>query len=92
MILYTLNEQGRARAEDPEIIIQEAWHIGSRHQSSTTREYIGAVDLIDDLRAGRGDFDSADAFYRYWRSFHFNVSRQAARELDKARRMAEERG
>jgi hypothetical protein len=30
---------------------------------------------IDRLRDGRGDFPTADEFYRYWRAFGFRASK-----------------
>ena len=53
---YTLNPESLARVEDLEIIVQEPWRIASKERSSTTREYIGAVTSLDDLRVGRGAF------------------------------------
>lgn len=81
--LYTLNESSKARIEDLELIVQEAWRIGSRQRSSTTREYIGAVQSIRDLREGRGEFESAAAFYGYWRRFNFRIGRAVQQQLDK---------
>lgn len=89
LLLYTLNLETRGRAEDLELIVQEPWRIGSRERSSTTREYIGAVTEIERLREGRGDFPSADDFYRYWRSFPFRLSPGIQRTL--TRLVAEQR-
>jgi hypothetical protein len=83
IIIYTLDADTASRAQDLELMVQPSWSIASRHRSSTTREYIGAVDLIDDLRQGTGEFDDALGFYRYWRSYNFRVSRQVSRTLDK---------
>jgi hypothetical protein len=63
LLLYTLNQEARGRAEDLELIIQEPWKIGSKERSSTTREYIGAVTEIERLREGRGDFPSPVEFW-----------------------------
>ncbi|MEQ7125314.1 hypothetical protein ABN034_12415 [Actinopolymorpha sp. B11F2] len=63
--------------------MQEPWRIGSRQRSSTTREYIGAVDGLDDLRAGRGEFGTAKDFYDYWRRYPFKISPQVQRQLDR---------
>jgi hypothetical protein len=89
LLLYTLNLETSGRAEDLELIVQEPWKIGSRERSSTTREYIGAVTEIERLREGRGDFPSADDFYRYWRSFPFRLSPGIQRTL--TRLVAEQR-
>jgi hypothetical protein len=89
LLLYTLNQEARGRAEDLELIIQEPWKIGSKERSSTTREYIGAVTEIERLREGRGDFPSPVEFYRYWRSFPFRLSSGIQRTL--TRLVAEQR-
>ncbi|MGN6245741.1 MAG: type II restriction endonuclease [Motilibacteraceae bacterium] len=73
IVLYTLTETP-ARVADLEVIVHEPWRIASTRRSSTTREYIGAVDSIDDLRAGRGEFGSPEDFYRFWRRYGFRTS------------------
>lgn len=83
LLIYTLNETSNARVEDLEVIVQEPWRIASRERSSTTREYIGAVTSIADLRAGRGAFETPAAFYEYWRRFPFKVSPQVQRQLQR---------
>jgi hypothetical protein len=81
--LYTFNEESLSRIENVELIVQEAWRIGSKQRSSTTREYIGAVTSIDDLRAGRGEFETPEEFYRYWRGFRFKIGQAVQQQLDK---------
>lgn len=81
--VYTLNEATAARVEDLEIIVQEPWRIGSRQRSSTTREYIGAVQFLDALRQGRGEFDTEEDFYRYWRRYPFRIGRAVQQQLDR---------
>jgi hypothetical protein len=54
IMIYTLNLENNARVGDLEVIVQEPWRIGSRERSSTTREYIGAINDIPGLRAGAG--------------------------------------
>jgi len=81
--IYTLNEESIGRIEDLELITQETWRIGSKQRSSTTREYIGAVVSIDDLRVGKGEFDTEDAFYTYWRKFNFRIGRSVQQQLDR---------
>jgi hypothetical protein len=83
IVIYTLNPELMSRAEDMEIIVQEPWRIASTRRSSTTREYIGAVTLISDLREGNGEFDTPEAFYEYWRKFQFKVSPQVQRQLQR---------
>ncbi|MBS4727797.1 restriction endonuclease [Mycobacterium sp. SM1] len=81
--IYTLNYTSLARIEDLELIVHEAWRIASKQRSSTTREYIGAVQHIDALREGRGEFDSPEAFYAYWRKYNFRIGRVVQQQLDK---------
>ncbi len=83
LVLYTLDEDSLARAQDVELIVQEAWKIGSKQRSSTTREYIGAVTSINDLRAGSGEFDTEEAFYAYWRKFNFKIGKAVQQQLDR---------
>ena len=81
--IYTLNESSDGRIDDLTLIAQETWRIGSKQRSSTTREYIGAVVSIDDLKAGKGEFDTEEAFYTYWRKFNFRIGRTVQQQLDK---------
>lgn len=81
--IYTLDEDSAARVVDLELIIQPPWKIASKQRSSTTREYLGAVMRIDDLRQGRGEFDSAEAFYTYWRRYKFKIGDVVQKQLDK---------
>ncbi len=83
LMIYTLNPESNARVEDLEIIVQQPWRIASRDRSSTTREYIGAVNSIDALRAGEGAFASPMEFYLYWRRFPFRVSPQVQTQLQR---------
>lgn len=80
--LYTLTDDA-ARVSDLELIVQEPWRIGSRTRSSTTREYIGAVHNVEALRAGRGEFETPEAFYAYWRRYPFKIGRAVQQQLDK---------
>ena len=81
--VYTLNPTSAARVDDLELIVQQPWRIASKQRSSTTREYIGAVVNIADLRAGRGEFDTPEAFYAYWRRFRFTIGRAVQAQLDR---------
>lgn len=83
LAIYTLNETSDGRIEDLDLIAQETWRIASRQRSSTTREYIGAVQAIPDLKAPRGEFDTQEAFYTYWRRFNFRIGRSVQQQLDK---------
>jgi hypothetical protein len=102
IVIYTLNTETTGRVDDIELIVQQPWRIASTKRSSTTREYLGAVDLISDLRAGKGEFQSPEEFYKFWRGYTFRLSAQVQRqldrlvrdqraELDKLRRDAEEK-
>jgi Restriction endonuclease EcoRV len=87
LCIYDLSDSN-ARVADLETIVQEAWRIGSRQRSSTTREYIGAVQKLADLREGRGEFPTADAFYAFWRRYNFRVGKVVQQQLDKIIREA----
>ena len=52
-----------------ELVIVEPWRIGSHQRSSGTRNYIGAITSIPDIRAGRGEFGSKEEFYSFWRAY-----------------------
>lgn len=81
LVIYTLWPESPGRVMDVEVIVHPAWKIASKERSSTTREYIGAVVSLNDLRAGNGVFDTEEEFYAYWRSFPFRQSRQVTNIL-----------
>lgn len=81
--IYTLDEQSPARISDFELIVQESWRIASKQRSSTTREYLGAVDDIEKLRRGQGEFATADDFYKFWRKFPFKTGKTVENQLRK---------
>jgi hypothetical protein len=81
--IYTFNPDSPARVEQLELIVHPAWRIASHQRSSTTREYIGAVTSIEDLRRGRGEFESPGEFYRFWHAFPFRITAQIQRQLDR---------
>jgi hypothetical protein len=83
LMIYTLNPDSNARVEDLEIIVQEPWRIASRERSSTTREYIGAIEDIALLRIGAGAFQTPADFYDYWRKYPFKISAQVQRQLQR---------
>ena len=72
-----------ARVTDLELIVQEPWRIASKQRSSTTREYIGAVQSLSDLRDGRGEFESEADFYTFWRRYPFRIGRAVQQVLDR---------
>lgn len=81
--IYTLDEASPARIADLELIIHETWRIASTQRSSTTREYLGAIDDIDRLRAGKGEFPSAAEFYKFWRKHNFKTGKVVEQQLSK---------
>jgi hypothetical protein len=81
--IYTLNRESASRVDDLELIVQEPWKIGSHKRSSTTREYIGAVEGLEDLRQGRGEFKTADEFYKFWRAYNFRIGGTVRNQLNK---------
>ena len=81
--IYTLNRDSASRVDGLELIVQEPWRIGSKKRSSTTREYIGAVDDLEDLREGRGEFTTEAEFYKFWRSYKFNIGGAVKQQLNK---------
>lgn len=84
--VYRLDVGYRGRVRDLELFVHEPWRIASKERSSTTREYIGAVQDVDALREGRGVFETEADFYRYWRSYQFRVPKAVERQLHKALR------
>ena len=81
--IYTLDEHSPSRIVDFELIVHEAWRIASKQRSSTTREYLGAIDDISKLRDGQGEFSSADEFYKFWRKFPFKTGKTVENQLKK---------
>ncbi len=91
IVIYDFVPDAGSRVADLELIVQPAWRIGSRQRSSTTREYIGAVDRVEGLRQGRGEFANPEQFYEYWRAFPFRISQQVQRQLDRLIRQQQAR-
>lgn len=83
LVLYTLNDKTHSRVDHVEVIVQEPWRIASKQRSSTTREYLGAVTKIEDLRNGKGEFESPEEFYKFWRKYPFRIGRVVQQQLDK---------
>lgn len=82
LCIYDLSDS-HARISTLELIVQEAWRIASKQRSSTTREYLGAVNNINALRAGDGEFGSEGEFYKFWRKFPFRIGQSVQQQLDK---------
>jgi hypothetical protein len=66
--LIVLYDWEDGEVKNVEVLVVETWRVGSRKRSSTTRNYIGAVNGIADLRAEKGEFDTAEDFYAFWRA------------------------
>ncbi|RZS86896.1 restriction endonuclease EcoRV [Motilibacter rhizosphaerae] len=81
--IYTLDDTSPGRVRDLEIIVQPPWRIASKQRSSTTREYIGAVMGLEDLRSGTGEFSSEAEFYRFWKAYKFKIGPAVQHQLDK---------
>lgn len=67
VVIYTFDATRPERITDVQVVVHETWRIASRTRASATREYIGSVQRIADLVAGKGEFESADEFYEFWR-------------------------
>lgn len=65
IVLYDWVDGG---VRNVEILVVETWRVASMKRSSTTRNYIGAMDSIADLRLERGHFATIDEFYPFWRA------------------------
>ena len=81
--LYTLNTATAARVADFELLVVETWKIGSKQRSSTTREYLGAVDDIDRIRNEQGEFATAEEFYKFWRAHDWKIGKATKQLLQK---------
>jgi Restriction endonuclease EcoRV len=74
LAIFTYDALSHAHVRDLRLLVHEPWRIASRQRSSTTRNYIGAVTSIRRLAAGQGAFNSAQAFYDYWRAYDFKAT------------------
>ena len=81
IVLYTLDEGSLSRSRDFEVCIHPTWMPASTKVSSTTRVYIGAVKKLDNIRRRLGEFETEEAFYKFWRDYPFPVPREADRKL-----------
>ncbi len=82
VVLYNLSDTNH-RVEDIELLVCEPWEIGSKQRSSTTREYLGAVDGLRELRAMKGEFATPEEFYAFWRKFPFKTGKAVENQLRK---------
>lgn len=68
LVLYEFDPAIPERIKDVVVLAHETWRLASRRRASTTREYIGSVTAVDDLVSGRGEFETPEEFYEFWRS------------------------
>lgn len=87
--IYTLDISSPTRVTDFELIVAEPWRIASKQRSSTTREYLGAVDDIERLRTGQGEFSTSADFYDFWRKHPWKIGRAVQNQL---KRLLSQRG
>lgn len=68
VILYRYRPDLLERFSDVRVAIHPVWQIAGMTKPSSTRHYIGSVNRVADLVAGKGAFASQQEFYDYWRS------------------------
>lgn len=51
-----------------EYIVQEKWKIASKTTGTGTTTAMGSIKNIEDIRNGKGEFNSKDDFLSYWRN------------------------
>ena len=68
LVMYEFDPTVPERIKSVVAVAHETWRVASTRRASATREYIGSVTAVEDLVAGRGEFDSAEKFYAYWRA------------------------
>lgn len=68
LVLYEFDPGIPERIKDVVVLAHETWRLASRRRASATREYIGSVTGLEDLIVGRGEFETQEEFYEYWRS------------------------
>lgn len=81
--LYNLDVASAARVADFELLVVEPWKVGSKRRSSTTREYLGAVDDIARLRNEQGEFGTAEEFYSFWRNHPWKIGKAVQKQLQR---------
>lgn len=91
-VLYDHYRDRTPPIENVEVVVHPAWQIASRKRSSTTREYIGAVDSLEGLRNGEGEFDTEQEFYTFWRRTYrgFRTSQAVTDVLMRERERAQQ--
>lgn len=81
--IYKFDPDSPSRLSHLELVVYEPWRIASHQRSSTTREYIGAVMNLNNLREGRGEFETSEAFYKFWRAYRFKTPDALNQQLAK---------
>lgn len=71
VVLYDFVKDPQPAVTNVELVVVEPWRIASRSRSSNTRKYIGAVTRLSDIEQGKGEFDTKEEFYTYWRSYEW---------------------
>ncbi len=79
IVLYDWVDGG---VQNVEVLVVETWRVASMKRSSTTRNYIGAMDSLSDLRAERGAFGTIEEFYAYWRSLPIKRTQDVAEPVE----------
>ena len=90
VVVYDFHADRPERISNLQLLAHESWCIASTKRASATREYIGSVRRIEDLTAGKGEFESREAFETYWRSSARNWKKSP--EAEKLLRRALESG
>jgi len=68
LAVIALYDYEDATARNTELLVVEKWRVATKKRSSSTRCYIAAPTLIDDLRKENGAFSSEDEFNEFWRT------------------------
>jgi hypothetical protein len=90
--LYRFTEELPSRVDHLEVLVHPSWQVGSMKRSSTTREYIGAVQNVQSLRDGRGEFETEQDFYKFWRRYRFRTPAALEKQLQRLLREQQRSG
>lgn len=71
VVLYDFVKDPQPAVTNVELVVVEPWRIASHSRSSNSRKYIGAVMKISDMEQGKGEFDTKEEFYTYWRNYEW---------------------
>lgn len=67
LVMYKFDKTLPERIRDVVVVAHETWRLASTKRASATREYIGSVTVVEDLVVGKGEFETAEQFYEFWR-------------------------